>query len=110
MNTKVFNLISEVKKITFLVQNELCERKFTLNNNVCNSKQKRKHDKCQCEWKELVDWISYEHDYIWNLSTCHCMWHETCKIGMYLDIKNCWFKKRLFNKLVLVEYLSLLVI
>ena len=35
-----------------VVQYELCEYKFRLNENVCNSKQKWNHNKCQCYCKE----------------------------------------------------------
>ena len=32
---------------------------------------------------------------------CDCECNETCKIDIYLDIKNCLYKKCLFGKLVL---------
>ena len=36
-------------------------------------------------------------------STCDCNCNKACKIGKYLDIKNCSFEKRLFGKLVLAN-------
>ena len=38
---------------------------------------------------------------MWDLSTCDCKCDKACKIGKYLDVKNCSCKKRLFGKLVL---------
>ena len=40
-------------------------------------------------------------DYILNPSRCDCEYNKACKIGEYLDIKNCLCKKRFFGKLVL---------
>ena len=56
MNVKVFDLISRVKETRSLVQHELCECKCRLNENVYNSKQKRNHNECWCECKELDEW------------------------------------------------------
>ena len=53
----------------FLVQHELCECKWELNESICNSKQKLNHNECRCECKELVDWRSCKDDYMWNLNT-----------------------------------------
>ena len=40
-------------------------------------------------------------DYILKPSRCDCEYNKACKIGEYLDIKNCLCKKRFFGKLVL---------
>ena len=40
MNVKVFNLMLSVNETRFLVQHDFCECKCTLNESVCNSKQK----------------------------------------------------------------------
>ena len=39
---------------------------------------------------------------MWNLNTCECECDKACKIGEYLDNKNCSCKKCFCNKLVLV--------
>ena len=83
----------------FLVQHESC--KFGLNKSVCNSKQKWSHNECRCKCKERDDWSSCKDDYTLNPSTCDCECNKTCKIGEYLDIVNCSYKKRLVGKLVL---------
>ena len=60
MNVIVFNLMSERNETRFLVQHISCECKCQLNENLCNSKQKWKHNVCRCECKELDDWDSCE--------------------------------------------------
>ena len=59
------------------------------------------HDECQCEYKESDDWSSCKKGYTENPSTYNCECDKACKIGEYLDIKNCSCKKRVFGKLVL---------
>ena len=45
--------MSEVNETRFLVQHQSCECKCRLNESVCNSKQKLKHDECWFECKEF---------------------------------------------------------
>ena len=37
---------------------------------------------------------------MWNPSTCDCKCDKACKIGEYLDLKNCSCENRLFVKVV----------
>ena len=37
---------------------------------------------------------------MWNPCICDRNCDEACRIGEYLDIKNCLCKKRLFDKLI----------
>ena len=67
----------------------------------CYSKQKKKHDECRCECKELDNLDFCNYDYILNPSTCDCECNKACNFDEYLDIKNCSCKKRLIGKLVL---------
>ena len=46
MNVKVFNLVSGVNEIRFLVQYKSRKCKCRLNESVCNSKQKWNHNEC----------------------------------------------------------------
>ena len=116
--------MSGVNQIRFLVQQESCQRKYRLNKNACNSKQKWNHDEywcerskndcnskkkktkwnhdeCWCECKKLDDSSSCKDDYLRNSSTCDCECNKAWKICAYLDIKNFSCKERLFGKLVL---------
>ena len=90
-----------VDETRLLVQHESCECKCGFNKNVCNSKQEWNHGECSCECKELYDWGSCKDD-MWNPTTCDCECNKECKIDEDLDIKNCFCKKYLFGKLVLV--------
>ena len=47
-------------------------------------------------------WLEFlQKCHTWNPSTCDCECDKTCKIGVYLYVKNCSYKRRLFGKLVL---------
>ena len=37
---------------------------------------------------------------MWNPSTCDCKCDKACKIGEYLNLKNCSLENRLFVKVV----------
>ena len=54
ISVKVFNVGSKWNKI--LVQHELCGCKCRLNEDICNSKQKRNNNESWCGCKELDDW------------------------------------------------------
>ena len=100
INAKVFNSVSRVNEIRFLVQHESCGCKCRLNEIVRNVKQKQKRDECRCECKELDDCSSCEKDYMWNPSTCNSECNKACKIDEYLDVKDCSCEIRLIGKLV----------
>ena len=44
--------MSGVNETRFLVQHESCKRKYGLNENFCDSKQKCNLNKCRCEFRE----------------------------------------------------------
>ena len=73
------------------------ECKCGLNESVCNPLTDWNYDEYWCEWKELNDWVSCTND-------CKC--HKSCKIGKYLNIKNCSFKKSLVNKVLFTLFYS----
>ena len=50
--------------------------------------------------QRIDDWSSCKKGFMWNSSICDCECNKACKIGEYLDIKNCLCKKRFFGKLV----------
>ena len=101
MNAKIFNLMSGIIEIIFIVQHELPDCKCGLNKSVCNSKQKWNPDECWCECKKLDDWTSCEKGYMWNPGTCDYECNKACKIYEYLDTKTCSCKKQFISKLVL---------
>ena len=89
MTVKVFNLMLGEKEKRFLVQHQSDKCKCGLNKCVCNWKKKRNQDKHRRNCKELDDWNSCEDSYIWNPSACYFEYNKTCKIGEYLDSRNC---------------------
>ena len=95
MNVKVFNLRPRVNETKFLVQHELRECKFRLNESACKEKLKWNRNVCQCRFKELDGWGSCEKCYMWSPCTCYCKFNKECKIlnDEYLDTKNCCCKK-----------------
>ena len=54
---------NKVKNMNVIVFNLMSERNETIFS-VCNSKQKWKHNVCQCECKELGDWDSCKNYYM----------------------------------------------
>ena len=52
---KAFNLMPGVNETRLIVQQELWECKYGLNESVRNSKQNWNPDECRCECKELDD-------------------------------------------------------
>ena len=44
-----------INETRFLVQHESFECKCGLNESVCDSKEKRNHNECRCDCKELYD-------------------------------------------------------
>ena len=93
--------MSGVNERRFLVQRESCACKCRLNESVFNLKEKRNHNECRCESKELNDWSSNKDDYMWNPSACDCECKKACKIDEYRDIRNSSCEKCLIGKLVL---------
>ena len=49
--------------------------------------------RCWCECKEVDDWGYCKNDYMSNPSMCDCECNKACKIGKYLNTKNCLLKK-----------------
>ena len=94
--------MSGANKIKFLFHHESFECKGGLNEGVFNSKQEWNHDQCRCECKEFDDWNFCRGDYMRNPRTSNCKYKKACecKIGEYLDAKNCSCKNCLFGKLV----------
>ena len=55
LNVKVFNLMSRINETRHIKWHETCKCKCRLDASVCNNKQRWSNDKCQCEYKELID-------------------------------------------------------
>ena len=47
--------MSITNETSYIKWHETCKCKCRLDASVCNKKQRWNHDKCRCEWKELID-------------------------------------------------------
>ena len=52
-----------------------------------------------CGCKELIKKVC-DKGFIRTLSNCECEYHKSCDVGEYLDYKNCWCRRKLFDNLV----------
>ena len=100
LNVTVFNLMSRTNETRHIEWYETCKWKCTLDESVCNNKQRWNENKCRCEYKELIDKGVCHKGFIWNPSNCECKCDKSCDIGEYLDYENCKCRKKLFDKLV----------
>ena len=98
MNVKVFNLLLRSNETKHIEWHQTCKCKCRLYASIFNDKQRCNHEKCRCEYKELIDKDRCEKVFVWNPSNCEC--DKSCDIGQYLDCKNCKCAKELISKLV----------
>ena len=63
-----------------------------------NSRQKWKNDKCQCESRKTIKFLTSDEDYAWNPSTFASEFHIYYEIGKYL--KDCECMKSLADDMV----------
>ena len=55
LNVKVFNLMSRTNETRHIKWHDRCKYICRLDATVCSNKQRWNNDKCQCEFKELID-------------------------------------------------------
>lgn len=101
INLKRFNLLSRINEARFLLQHESCGCKCRLNQNTCKIKHKWNLNIWRYEYKEPINWGSCNKIYMWNPCKCDCELDETCEMGEYLDIRNCAYKERVIDNLML---------
>ena len=70
-----------------------------VNSSICNNKQIWNSDTCRCDCNEdFAGIISCAKGYTWNPSICECQCDKWCKLGQYLDHKNCVCKNKLVGR------------
>ena len=80
---------------------ESCKCVCKLNSSICNNKQIWNGDTCRCDCNEdFAGIINCTKGYTWNPSTCACECDIWCKLGQYLDHKNCVCKNKLVGRLI----------
>ena len=100
INIKVYNFLMRLNETRNILCHESCKRVCKLNSSVCNNKQIWNSDTCRCDCnEEFVGMINCTKGYMWNPSICECQCDKWCKLGQYLDHKNCVCKNKLVGRL-----------
>ena len=101
INMKVYNFLMSLNETRNVLWHESCKCVCKLNSSVCNSKQIWNSDTCRCDCnKDFADIINCTKGYMWNPSTCEFQCDKWCKLGQYLDHKNCVCKNKLVGRLI----------
>ena len=99
-NVKVFNLMPRTNETRHIKWRKTCKCRCRLDGSICNNKQRWNDGKCRCECKELINKGICDKGFIWNPSNYECECDKSCDIGEYLDYKNCKFRKKIIDKLI----------
>ena len=101
VNMKVYNFLMRLNETRKVLWHESCKCVCRLNSSVCNSKQIWNSDTCRCDCNEdFTGIIDCPKGYTWNPSICECQCDKWCKLGQYLDHKNCVCKNKLIGRLI----------
>ena len=100
INIKVYNFLKRLNETRNILWHESCKCVCKLNSSVCNNKQIWNSDTCRCDCNEdFAGMINCTKGYMWNPSICECQCDKWCKLGQYLDHKNCVCKNKLVGRL-----------
>ena len=101
INMKVYNFLMRLNETRNVLWDESCKCVCKLNSSVCNIKQIWNSDTCRCDCNEdFAGIINCIKGYMWNPSTFECQCDNWCKLGQYLDHKNCFCKNKLVGRLI----------
>ena len=101
INMKVHNFLMRLNETRNVLWHESCKCVCKLNSSVCNTKQIWNSDTCRCGCNEnFAGILRCDKGYTWNSSTCECQCDKWCKLGQYLDHKNCVCKNKLVGRLI----------
>ena len=101
VNMKVYNFLMRLNETRNVLWHKSYKCLCRLNSSVCNSKQIWNSNTCRCDCNEdFAGIINCTKRYIWNSSTCECQCDKWCKLGQYLDHKNCVSKSKLVGRLI----------
>ena len=103
INMKVYNFLMRLNETRNVLWHESCKCVCRLNSSVCNSKQTWNSDSCRCDCRcdcneDFAGIINCTKGYTWNPSTCECPCDMWCKVGQYLDYKNCICENKLIGR------------
>ena len=98
---QVYNFLMRLNETRSVLWHESCNFICKLNSSVCNNKQIWNSDTCKCECdEEFVSIINCTKGYMWNPSICECQCDTWCKLGQYLDHKNCICNNKLIGRVI----------
>ena len=101
VNMQVYKFLMRLNETCSVLWHENCKCVCKLNSSVCNDKQIWNSDTCRCDCNEdFACIINCTKGYMWNPSTCECQYDKWCKLGQYLDHKNCVCKNKLVGRLI----------
>ena len=101
LNMKVYNFLTMLNETRNVLWHESCKCVCKLNSSVCNNKQIWNSNTCRCDCNEdFAGIINCAKGYTWNPSICECQCDTWCKLGQYLDHKNCVCKNKLVGRLI----------
>ena len=104
VNMQVHNFLIRLNETRSVLWHESCKCVCKSNSSVCNNKQRWNSDTCRCDCNEdFADTINCTKGYMRNPSTCECQCDKWCKLGQYLDHKNCVCKNELVGRLLLLK-------
>ena len=101
VNMKVYNFLMRLNETRNVLWHESCKCVCRLNSSACNSKQIWNSNTCRCDcYEDIAGIITCDKGYTWNPSTCECQCDMWCKLGQYLDHKNCVCKNKLIGRVI----------
>ena len=101
VNMQVYNFLMRLNETRNVLWHENCKCVCKLSSSVCNNKQIWNDDTCRCDCNEdFAGIINCAKGYMWNPSTCECQCDTWCKLGQYLDHKNCVCKNKLIGRVI----------
>ena len=101
VNMQVYNFLMMLNETRNVLWHESCKCLCKLNSSICNNKQIWNGDTWRCDCNEdFTGIINCNKGYMWNPSTYECQCDMWCKLGQYLDHKNCVCKNKLVGRVV----------
>ena len=101
VNIKVYIFLMRLNETRNVLWHVSCKCVCKLNSSVCNSKQIWNSDTSRCDCSEdFASIINCTKGYTWSPSTCECQCDKWCKLGQYLDHKNCVCKNKLIGRVI----------
>ena len=101
VNMQVYNFLMMLNETRNVLWHESCKCLCKLDSSICNNKQIWNGDTWRCDCNEdFTGIINCKKGYMWNPSTYECQCDMWCKLGQYLDHKNCVCKNKLVGKVV----------